>query len=106
MSEFNPDLILMDVYMPHCSGLELGTVIRQQPAYVGIPIVFLSTATDLNKQLNTLNLGGGDEFLTKPIQPDHLIMAVYSRAERAQSSLAFARLDLDRFGSFQIKSID
>ncbi|MCJ2542908.1 diguanylate cyclase [Thermostichus vulcanus] len=134
MSEFNPDLILMDVYMPHCSGLELGTVIRQQPAYVGIPIVFLSTETDLNKQLDAMNLGGGDEFLTKPIQPDHLIMAVYSRAQRArtlrslmatdsltgllnhtttkeqlvqetlraersQSSLAFAMLDLDHFKS-------
>ncbi|MEN9203551.1 MAG: diguanylate cyclase [Thermostichus sp. DG_1_6_bins_120] len=132
MAEFNPDLILMDVYMPHCSGLELGAVIRQEPAYVGIPIVFLSTETDLSKQLNVINLGGGDEFLTKPIQPDHLIMAVYARAQRArtlrslmatdsltgllnhttskeqllqellraertQSSLAFAMLDLDHF---------
>ncbi len=85
LGEFNPDLILMDVYMPYCSGLELGAVIRQQPAYVGIPIVFLSTETDLNKQLDAMNLGGGDEFLTKPIQPEHLIMAVYSRAQRART---------------------
>lgn len=82
LSEFKPDLILMDVYMPSCSGLELATVIRQQPAYVSIPIVFLSTETDLYKQLAAMSLGG-DDFLTKPIQPEHLISSVASRANRS-----------------------
>jgi PleD family two-component response regulator len=67
---FRPDLILMDVYMPGCSGLELATAIRQQRDYVGIPIVFLSAETDVEKQLSAMSLGG-DDFLTKPISPDH-----------------------------------
>ncbi|MBL1179037.1 diguanylate cyclase [Pantanalinema sp. GBBB05] len=82
LSEFKPDLILMDIYMPSCSGLELAAVIRQQAAYVSIPIVFLSTETNLNKQLAALSLGG-DDFLTKPIQPDHLISSIASRAQRS-----------------------
>ena len=82
LSEFKPDLILMDVYMPSCSGLELAAVVRQQSVYVSIPIVFLSTETNLTKQLAAMSLGG-DDFLTKPIRPEHLISSVASRAHRS-----------------------
>ena len=88
LSDFKPDLILMDVYMPSCSGLELATVIRQQPAYVSIPIVFLSSETDLHKQLAAMSLGG-DDFLTKPIQPEHLVSSVVSRTQRSTTLRAF-----------------
>ena len=86
--DFSPDLILMDVYMDECDGRELASVIRQQDAYVGVPIVFLSRETDPNKQLAALHLGG-DDFLTKPIGPEHLISAVKSRVERAQTLRSF-----------------
>ncbi|MBD1920048.1 diguanylate cyclase [Microcoleus sp. FACHB-831] len=81
--EFRPDLILMDMYMPGCDGLELAAVIRQQPTYVGIPIVFLSTETDVNKQLAAIQLGG-DDFINKPIQPRHLIASVMPRVQRSR----------------------
>ncbi len=81
--EFAPDLVLMDVYMPQCSGLELASIIRQQERFVGIPIVFLSVETDMDKQLDAMNLGG-DDFLTKPIQPEHLVSALKSRVRRAR----------------------
>jgi diguanylate cyclase (GGDEF)-like protein len=88
LTEFRPDLILMDVYMPNCSGLELARVIRQQEAFLSIPIVFLSAETDLTRQLQAVSLGG-DEFLTKPIQPNHLVTAVTSRAERSRALRSF-----------------
>ncbi len=81
--EFRPDLILMDMYMPGCDGLELASVIRQQPAYMGIPIVFLSVETDFNKQLTAIQLGG-DDFLTKPILPHHLVASVMPRVQRSR----------------------
>jgi diguanylate cyclase (GGDEF)-like protein len=86
--EFRPDLILMDMYMPGCSGLELAAVIRQQEAFVGVPIVFLSLETQLDRQLLALQLGG-DDFLTRPIEPDHLVAAVLSRARRARNLCTF-----------------
>lgn len=82
--DFRPDLILMDINMPDCNGLELATAIRQQEAYVSIPIVFISTETDLDRQLDAMRLGG-DDSLTKPIQPDHLMSAVTSRAQRSRT---------------------
>jgi diguanylate cyclase (GGDEF)-like protein len=86
--EFRPDLILMDMYMPGCSGLELAAMIRQQEAFVGVPIVFLSLETQLDRQLLALQLGG-DDFLTRPIEPDHLVAAVLSRARRARNLYTF-----------------
>lgn len=80
---FRPELILMDVYLPKCTGLELANVIRQQDAYVSVPIVFLSSEQDLSKQLTGMMLGG-DDFLTKPITPEHLITAINSRAKRSR----------------------
>jgi len=79
--EFKPDLILMDMYMPECSGMELAHAIRQMGAFFSIPIVFLSSETDTDKQFQAMGMGG-DEFLTKPIKPEHLVSAVAVRAER------------------------
>lgn len=81
LHDFTPELILMDMYMPGCSGLEMAKVIRQQEAYVSTPIVFLSAETDIEKQLEALQFGA-DDFLTKPIQPAHLISSVTSRVQR------------------------
>jgi diguanylate cyclase (GGDEF)-like protein len=78
---FKPDLILMDMHMPGCSGLDLARVIRQIDSYLSIPIVFLSAETDPDLQIHARRMGG-DEFLTKPIRPDHLVAAVAVRAAR------------------------
>ena len=83
LEKFNPDLLLMDVYLPECSGLELAAVIRQDDKYAEMPIVFLSSETDLDKQMAAMNLGG-DEFLTKPVEPQHLVAAVLARAKRSR----------------------
>ncbi|MFI3188311.1 hypothetical protein BCS42_16695 [Crenothrix sp. D3] len=81
ISQLRPDLILMDLYMPTCTGLEMTSVIRQIEAYQGIPIVFLSTEPMKEKQRSAM-LVGGDDFLQKPISDDDLVHAVSHRAER------------------------
>lgn len=82
--DFQPDVILMDLYMPECSGSELARIIRQQENFVSIPIVFLSAESDTKKQLDALSLGG-DDFLTKPIEKDHLNSSVKARAARSRA---------------------
>lgn len=83
MQAFKPDLILLDFYLPGITGVEVAKVLRQDSSYHGIPIVFLSTETDPEIQLQTLQQG--DDFLQKPILDNHLVRTVESRAERARS---------------------
>lgn len=84
LEEQKPDLVLLDMYMPGCEGRELAAVIRQQPAFHGMPIVYLSSETDREIQLAAMGKGG-DDFLTKPVSAAHLIAVVSSRIERART---------------------
>lgn len=84
LNDFKPDLVLMDMYMPTCSGHELAQLIRQVPEFVSLPIVFLSSETNKNKQTSALRVGA-EGFLTKPIQPEDLVSAVAIRAERTRT---------------------
>ncbi|MDR3353162.1 MAG: diguanylate cyclase [Zoogloeaceae bacterium] len=79
--EFQPDLILMDMYMPHCTGVEAARVIRQHDEFLGIPIVFLSGETNIALQVEALRLGG-DQFLTKPVNPVLMNAVVKSKIDR------------------------
>lgn len=80
---FQPDLIVLDMYMPICSGKELASIIRQQDRYVGMPIVFLSAETNRLQQQSVLSLGV-DDFLAKPISSADLVAAISARAMRAR----------------------
>lgn len=81
IGEFSPDLVLMDLYMPNCSGVEAASVIRQHKSHTNLPIVYLSGETDLKTQMQALQVGA-DDFLTKPINDLHLTQAVSIRAKR------------------------
>ncbi len=81
LQSFRPDLVLIDMYMPCCSGRDLAKMIRQIPEYISLPIVFLSSETDQQKQFSAMSIGA-DGFLTKPVTPEHLVAAVSIRAER------------------------
>ena len=84
LNDFKPELIIMDMYMPGCTGTELAKVIRQQDQFVGVPIIYLSAEDDINKQLHAMSLGG-DDFLVKPINPRHLVATIHNRGRRARS---------------------
>ncbi|HDP88904.1 MAG TPA: diguanylate cyclase, partial [Thioalkalivibrio sp.] len=84
MDEFRPDLLLLDLYMPECTGVELARLIRQDDAYLGIPIIFLSSETGADAQFHALSQGA-DGFLTKPIDDEDLVKAVIARAERTRA---------------------
>lgn len=83
LARFVPDVVVLDVYMPEASGPELAAVIRENDGHMNLPILFLSAEADLSKQLLALNLGG-DDFLFKPVRPEHLVTAVSARARRAR----------------------
>jgi diguanylate cyclase (GGDEF)-like protein len=84
MDRFKPDLVLMDLYMPHCDGTELTALIREREEFLNTPIVFLSGESDQDKHYEALSVGG-DDFLSKPIRPKYLIASVNNRVQRARA---------------------
>ncbi len=60
------DLILLDYKLPHISGLELITLIRQWPQYGGVPIVIVTAYDELSIRYAALDAGATD-FIGKPI---------------------------------------
>ena len=83
MKQFRPDLVLMDLNMPGANGIELTALIREQEAFIHTPIVFLSGESSDDLQFDAID-AGGDDFLSKPIRPRHLISAVQTRVRRAR----------------------
>lgn len=92
LDAYRPDLVLMDMYMPHCNGVEATRVLRQLPAYQSIPIVYLSSETDIALQVEALRLGG-DQFLTKPFNPVVLAATLKTTIERHREMQRCSRND-------------
>jgi DNA-binding response OmpR family regulator len=75
LRSLHPDLVLMDLHMPQINGLQLTALIREHPVFMHTPIVFLSGESDPAARVAAIEAGGND-FLSKPIRPKHLIAAV------------------------------
>ncbi|MDR2189244.1 MAG: diguanylate cyclase [Azonexus sp.] len=81
VAQYRPDAILMDMYMPFCSGVEATAALRQVAAYQSLPVIYLSGETDIAQQVEALRLGG-DQFLTKPFNPVVLAAVVKTKIAR------------------------
>ncbi len=84
LQDFRPDLVLMDMYMPICTGYDLAKLIRQVHEFTAIPIIYLSSEMDRQKQFSAMRIGA-EGFMTKPVVPHELVAAVEIRAERMRS---------------------
>lgn len=78
---FRPDLILLDMALPGCSGMELAGVIRQQRYLDNIPLLFITSEKQRPRHLDAHDIGV-DGFLIKPVPADVLAMTVMARARR------------------------
>ncbi|ART82544.1 hypothetical protein CBP31_07855 [Oceanisphaera profunda] len=83
LAEFRPDIVLLDVHMPPYSGVTLARMIRLEPEWLSLPIIYLSSEQDRDLQINAL-AQGADEFITKPISDEQLIRTVRTLCYRAR----------------------
>ncbi len=93
LQSFAPDVIVMDYHMPHCNGLELAQLLRQDDRYMGIPIVFLSSEQSPDIQQRAYSITG-NAFLTKPV--DDALLLQHVRDTITQSKTIRSKLDLIR----------
>jgi len=67
----NPDLILMDVRMPHMTGYEACAAMKADAKMKDIPVIFLS-AKGQDAEIQTGLQAGAVDYLLKPFAPDQL----------------------------------
>ncbi|MGA8864587.1 MAG: response regulator [Gallionella sp.] len=81
LDSFAAEVLLLDMYMPQCSGPELAAILRDDARHASIPVVYLSAEADISRQLLALDRAG-DYFLTKPVKPGHLVAGLFMHAKR------------------------
>lgn len=79
-----PDLILLDINLPDMTGIELAQLVRERESLAHVPVVFLTGEEDLDRRAEAI-AAGGDDFLSKPVRPRHLLANVNSRIGRARA---------------------
>ncbi len=90
--EMQPDIILLDLYMPDIDGIDLAKIFREHPRLRDVPILFMSTEENDRRRMNA-KIQGGDDFLNKTIAIDDLLKMVRYRALRYRQSMAEKRSD-------------
>jgi two-component system chemotaxis response regulator CheY len=68
----SPHMILTDLNMPVMDGMVFIKELRKQPAFAGIPIVFVTTESDAEKK-SQAKAAGATAWITKPFQPEQLV---------------------------------
>ncbi len=75
VQEWKPDLLLLDIMMPKMSGFEVCKRLRANPATKGLAIIMV-TALDQPVDIERAVEAGTDDFLTKPINKNELLLRV------------------------------
>jgi PleD family two-component response regulator len=88
--EWRPDLILLDIMMPKLSGFEVCKRLRSHPDTEDIAVCMI-TALDQPSDVDRAVDAGTDEFLTKPINKNELLLRVRSLLRSRQYKRALER---------------
>lgn len=74
-AEFKPDLIIMDIQMPHVTGYELILALKQDPALSRIPIMAVTAYAGRDDE-DRIRAAGADAYISKPISLARFMSAV------------------------------
>lgn len=75
LQAIQPDLILLDLLMPEMSGLEVCEIIKKNPEYYHIPILFLTASHEEEHLIEAFEKGAAD-YVTKPFRATELLARV------------------------------
>jgi DNA-binding response OmpR family regulator len=88
----SPELLILDVNMPHLSGIELCQIVRNDSRWSGLPVLFLTAHTDATI-VNQVFAVGADDFVSKPIVGPELVTRIINRLERIKLQRNLAETD-------------
>jgi DNA-binding response OmpR family regulator len=75
VAQHRPDIVLLDVMMPHRNGFDVCTSIRADPALKSVKIIMLS-AKGLSGERDRGLRAGADDYVTKPFSTRELLTRV------------------------------
>jgi DNA-binding response OmpR family regulator len=84
LQSVQPDAIVLDIQMPEINGLELCQVLRSDPHWQKLPILFLSVSNDPVSQQAAFNVGA-DDYLCKPMMGSEIAQRIRHRLARLQT---------------------
>ncbi len=90
LESVQPDLLILDVEMPDISGIEICQVVRNDPKWSELPILFLTVHSDA-ETVNRVFASGADDFVTKPIIGPELVTRIINRLERMKLQRRIAK---------------
>ena len=78
-----PDLVVLDVMMPHMDGYEVCREIKADPRTANLPIVMLTAKAQTSSQLEGFRAGAID-YITKPVHPQDLVARIQAVLDRTR----------------------
>ncbi|WP_017446813.1 DNA-binding response regulator [Gayadomonas joobiniege] len=93
-----PDIILMDAIMPNMDGFEACEIIKNNPALKYTPVIFMTGMSDTD-HIKKGFMAGGTDYITKPINPDELIVRMMAHLNNARITI-HSQQALDTVGQF------
>jgi DNA-binding response OmpR family regulator len=84
LQSVRPDALVLDIKMPEIDGLELCRVLRSDPLWQQLPVLFVSALEDAKTQDEAF-LAGADDYLCKPVTPDRLANRILTRLQRIRA---------------------
>ena len=81
LGEVNPDLLVLDIDMPHVNGIELCRVVRADPKWRALPVVFLTARTEAETVYRVF-AAGADDYVAKPFVGPELIARIRNHLGR------------------------
>jgi diguanylate cyclase (GGDEF)-like protein len=92
LRETTPDLVVLDLDMPEVSGIELCRLLRADPRWAALPVVFLTTHVGRDT-IEAVFAAGADDYVPKPVVGSELVTRVTNRLERTRILRVLAETD-------------
>ena len=82
LQTYKPDLILLDIKLPHVEGIELCKMIRERTVYSSVPIVMLS-GLSAQTAIERAQQAGANNYIVKPVNDEKLIATIQQELAQA-----------------------